>query len=311
MRVAIVDLGTNTFNLLISELNDKGFTVIHKEKQAVKLGKSGINSGVIAEDAFKRGLNAMTYYAEEIKKYNCDQTLAIATSAMRDSKNAPEFIKEVLAETGITIEVISGQREAEFIQKGVALSLPNELTDYVIMDVGGGSTEFIIVKNSEVIWSRSYNLGVSRLLDWLAPSGPISETDIARLTDRLDSELEELYSTIATLNITTLIGSSGSFDSLHDMIATPKNGIALSADLEFSALALDEVSAIHHRLLASTLPERLAMKGLVTMRADMMVISSLEIQTVLNKCKIQKLFRSSFALKEGLLEDLRTSKILE
>jgi len=308
MRVAIVDLGTNTFNLLISDISEDGFTIIHKEKQAVKLGKGGINSGVIAADAFSRGIIAMNYYAGEIAKFNVDQTLAIATSAMRDSQNAAQFIDQVNTETGIRINVISGHREAELIQKGVALSLPLGLKNYVIMDVGGGSTEFIIVQDEHVVWSKSYDLGVSRLLDWLAPSDPILDTDVSRLNERLNTELEELYATIATLNINTLIGSSGSFDSLHDMIAAPHEEAPLSDDLEFSELHLDHIKTIHAHILASTLKERLAMPGLVPMRADMMVISCLEITTVLEKCQIQRLYRSSFALKEGLLSDLREQK---
>ncbi len=307
MRLAIVDLGTNTFNLLIAEVSDTGFKTVHKEKKAVKLGKSGINSGMIAPDAYRRGLTAMNYYSETIEQFKVDKIIAAATSAMRDSKNASEFISEVKQTTGIEIEVISGEKEAQLIQQGVAITLPSNIQDYVIMDIGGGSTEFIIIKNNKTVWSKSYDLGVSRLLDWLKPENPISPENIQTLQTRLNKELVELYKNIATHQVKTLIGSSGSFDSIHDMLASKNESRATSDELDFSEISLDEINQQHSTLLASTLAERLEMDGLVQMRADMMVISSIEIHTVLEKCTIEKVYRSAYALKEGLLVGLMPS----
>jgi exopolyphosphatase/guanosine-5'-triphosphate,3'-diphosphate pyrophosphatase len=196
MCVAIIDLGTNTFNLLIAELNEESFEIIHKEKRAVKLGKNGINNGRIAEDAFLRGIDAMDYYANVISKFATQKTIATATSAMRDSVNAPDFIQAVKDKTGIEIQVISGQEEAELIFHGVEKLIPNQVNDYVIMDVGGGSTEFILVHNHELHWAKSYDLGVSRLLDWLSPSDPISQADIDKLITRLNDELSEVFEKI-------------------------------------------------------------------------------------------------------------------
>ncbi len=193
MRVAIIDLGTNTFNLLIAEITDSAFKVIVKEKQAVKLGKSGLKEGQIMPDAFVRGVRAMVHYKNVIDQHQVTEIKAIATSAMRDSSNSGEFQQEVLKSTGIQIDIISGQEEASLIQKGVELTLPEGLEDYLIMDVGGGSTEFIIVKNKLVVWSRSYNLGVSRLLDWLKPSDPILASERDRLSQRLCLELKDLF----------------------------------------------------------------------------------------------------------------------
>ncbi|MFT6626144.1 MAG: exopolyphosphatase/guanosine-5'-triphosphate,3'-diphosphate pyrophosphatase, partial [Flavobacteriales bacterium] len=124
MRVAIIDLGTNTFNLLIAEITDSAFKVIVKEKQAVKLGKSGLKEGQIMPDAFVRGVRAMVHYKNVIDQHQVTEIKAIATSAMRDSSNSGEFQQEVLKSTGIQIDIISGQEEASLIQKGVELTLP-------------------------------------------------------------------------------------------------------------------------------------------------------------------------------------------
>ena len=304
MRVAIIDLGTNTFNLLIAEITDSAFKVIVKEKQAVKLGKSGLKEGQIMPDAFVRGVRAMVHYKNVIDQHQVTEIKAIATSAMRDSSNSGEFQQEILKSTGIQIDIISGQEEASLIQKGVELTLPEGLEDYVIMDVGGGSTEFIIVKNKLVVWSRSYNLGVSRLLDWLNPSDPIAASERDRLSQRLCLELKDLFRAIATHKTTTLIGSSGSFDSIHDMLEWDLHEDYSSNKIDFNEIILSDFFSLHDKLVASTLKERQFTNGLLPMRTDMMVISSLEIFEVIRATKVNKLFRSSYALKEGLLSSM-------
>lgn len=304
MRVAIIDLGTNTFNLLIAEITDSGFQLIAKEKQAVKLGKSGLKEGQIMPDAFIRGVKAMVHYKQVIDHHQVTEIKAIATSAMRDSSNSGEFQREVLKSTGIQIDIISGQEEASLIQKGVELTLPDGLEDYVIMDVGGGSTEFIIVKNKLVVWSKSYNLGVSRLLDWLNPSDPIAASERDRLSERLSQELKDLYEAIATHKTNTLIGSSGSFDSIHDMLEWDIHEDYSSNQIDFNEIDLSNFFSLHDKLVASTLKERHSTNGLLPMRADMMVISSLEIFEVIRATKVSALFRSSYALKEGLLSSM-------
>ena len=308
MRVAIIDLGTNTFNLLIAEITDSGFQLIAKEKQAVKLGKSGLKEGQIMPDAFIRGVKAMVHYKQVVDHHQVTEIKAIATSAMRDSSNSGEFQREVLKSTGIQIDIISGHEEASLIQKGVELTLPDGLEDYVIMDVGGGSTEFIIVKNKLVVWSKSYNLGVSRLLDWLNPSDPIAASERDRLSERLSHELKDLYEAIAKHKTNTLIGSSGSFDSIHDMLEWDIHDDYSSNQIDFNEIDLADYFSLHNKLVASTLKERHSTNGLLTMRADMMVISSLEIFEVIGATKVSALFRSSYALKEGLLSSMTPIK---
>jgi len=311
MRVAIIDLGTNTSNLLIADVQTAGFKTIHKEKQVVKLGKSGLKKGEITPEAFQRGREAMLHYAAYLNSNPVDVIKACATSAMRDSANADEFISEIKDLTGIEIEVISGEREALLIQKGVEKSLPSSLKDYCIMDVGGGSTEFIIVKNTKVVWSKSYQLGVSRLLDWLAPSDPITVEEIHKLESVFNKELVQLKKNIATHEIDTLIGSSGSFDSIHDVLAHKNGHTTLSEKLDFSQINLSDFFSLNAEFIASTLAERLNLPGLIKMRADMMVMGSLQINYVLVENHFKSLYRSGYALKEGLLDSLDQTKILE
>ncbi len=305
MRCAIVDLGTNTFNLLIADITEESFSVIHKEKQAVKLGKSGLAEGEkkIQPDAIERGLKAMKHYANVVSSFSPDKTIAIATSALRDASNSSLFIDEVKAQTGIQIQVISGEEEARLIAKGVEQTLHRHVKNHLIMDVGGGSTEFIIVKDGNTVWSRSYDLGVSRLLDWLKPSDPITSSEIQKLQERITSELEELFEQVEIHEITTLVGSSGSFDSIHDMIHWVEFEKFTSDGLDFNEINLEEYTELHNRLVDSTLEERANWPGLVAMRVDMVVIATLEIFTVIHAGKLDRVYRSAYALKEGILKE--------
>ena len=129
MRIAVIDLGTNTFNLLIAESrNDGGFTALYNEKLPVRLGEGGINSGVILPAAYMRGIEAMDTYAESIRQWKVDKKLAFATSAMRNASNGNQFVADVLNRTGIQITTISGAEEAGYIYEGVkqALRFNNE-----------------------------------------------------------------------------------------------------------------------------------------------------------------------------------------
>lgn len=301
MRKAIVDLGTNTFNLLIADCEAGTFNVVLKDKYAVKLGKSGINSGVITSHAFKRGVVAMNKIAHAIQENEADQTIAVATSAMRDASNSQDFVDEVYNSTGIAIKIISGEEEAHLIHDGASLTVPPELTDYVIMDIGGGSTEFVIVVQNKVVWSNSYDIGVSRLLDWLNPSNPIMRSEIETLTNKIRIDLNELYLELSKHKIKKLVGTSGTFDSLHDMLFSNRDQQAHSSNVLFSSIPIANFNTLYKKLVGSTLEERLQIKGLVSMRADMIVISSIKIYEIINNCDIQELYRSSNSLKEGLL----------
>src|ERR1700752_3836539 len=142
MRVAIVDLGTNTFSLLIVEVQATAYKILHHAKEAVKLGEGGITKSMIAPAAFQRGIHAMKYLNEEIKKEKADVVKAIATSAVREASNRNEFLTEIKKNTGISVDVISGDEEAELIYYGNRMAVDIADEPCLIMDVGGGSNEF-------------------------------------------------------------------------------------------------------------------------------------------------------------------------
>ncbi len=124
--IAILDFGTNTFNLLIAERNERSFNIIFTSKQAVKLGRGGILINRITPDAFERAYVAIQNHLETIKKYEVEEVRAFATSAIRNASNGQQFVDEVEKRFGFMVSVISGEREAELIYKGVRTGLPHD-----------------------------------------------------------------------------------------------------------------------------------------------------------------------------------------
>jgi exopolyphosphatase/guanosine-5'-triphosphate,3'-diphosphate pyrophosphatase len=179
----------------------------------------------------------------------------------------------------------------------------------LIIDIGGGSTEFIIANDTQIFWKHSFLLGAARLLEIINPSDPITSVEIDTLLNYLKSELQPLFDAIKKYPVVELIGSSGSFDSLADIIAARYySPTLLEGKTEFT-YHLEDIKAIHHSILKSTKAERLQMKGLIEMRVDMIVISSILVDFIIQSFTIQKMRLSTYSLKEGVLSESLKFKV--
>jgi exopolyphosphatase/guanosine-5'-triphosphate,3'-diphosphate pyrophosphatase len=305
MRIAIIDLGTNTFNILIVETeNSNTYKQIFQTKIAVKLGEGGINKGFIAPIPFQRGIDALVQYKLVLDDYNVEKVFAFATSAIRSASNGNDFVSIAKQKAAIDIQVISGDKEAELIYYGVrsAVKMTNDTS--LIIDIGGGSTEFIIANKENVFWKQSFLLGAARLLERFNPSDPITDQEIEDVKGYLKQELQPLFEAVKKYPITELIGSSGSFDSLAEMIAHRFYTPEILKNITEYEFQMDDCSAIYDIIIKSTKAERTAMKGLVQMRVDMMVISSILVHFVVAEFEIEKMRLSTYSLKEGVLHDV-------
>jgi exopolyphosphatase/guanosine-5'-triphosphate,3'-diphosphate pyrophosphatase len=305
MRIAVIDLGTNTFNILIVEVaTDKSYHTIFQAKLPVKLGEGGINENRIQPVPFRRGIDALKQHQKTIEQYDVQQVYAFATSAVREAVNGQEFVEKLKLETGYEVQVIDGDREAEFIYYGVRKAVQLSDQTSLIIDIGGGSTEFIIGNKEEIFWKQSFLLGAARLLERFRPSDPITEEEIHTIREYLREELKPLFDAVQKFPVTELVGASGSFDSLAEMIAYNFHEPSVLDDKTEYTFDLAECSEIYGRLLRSTREDRLQMKGLVEMRVDMIVVSSIIVHFVLDSFAIEKMRLSTFALKEGVIHQL-------
>lgn len=302
VRVAIIDIGTNTFKMMIVEVDSKeNVKLIYKEKIPVKLGEGGINNDVISHSPFMRGLKALKSLKEKLNTHKAEKVMAFATSAIRSATNGKDFVKRVKLETGIDIEVITGDREAELIYYGVQKALDIGEERSLIMDIGGGSTEFIIADRDKIYWKHSFDLGAARLLEVINPSDPITKAEVKKLKTYLDHELDLLWSAVELFPLKTMIGSSGSFDSLAEMIYfkfnTDENPM-IKTEYHFDLLHFD---FIYRMILESTIEKRFKMKGLAAMRVEMIVVAVIMIKFVFKKLSLKNMRLSTYSLKEGVM----------
>ena len=311
MRVAVLDLGTNTFNLIIAEKNEKvSYRILHNSKLPVKLGEKGINEGEIAQPAFDRGVEAVKSHFTTISKFKAGKIMAFGTSALRTTRNGNQFINTIKDITGIDIEIITGDKEAELIYYGVRQTHSMDHGKYLILDIGGGSNELIIADKDQIFWKRSYELGIARLLEKFKPSDPIKTGEIDEIKKYLSDELIDLREQVNLHRVKSLIGASGSFETFVSMIRSENIEDQTRSSLfpRSISIAYKDFTALYEKLIRSTIVERTTMKGLEPMRIEMIVLSCLFVKYILDTLNLKEIFQSNFALKEGAIYQLFNEK---
>ena len=309
MRIAIIDMGTNTFNLLIVETSDNNlYKIIFKDKAGVKLGKDGINNKLITPEAFERGINAISQHMESITQFNAEKIITTATSGVRSTKNGIDFVKAIENKFGLKVQILSGDEEAELIYQGVKQVVKFNNENVLILDIGGGSNEFIIANSKGLIWKKSFKLGMARLLDTFQPSDPITLDQVKKVERYIDSELDPLYQAFKKYQPKKLIGCSGTFDSFRAMIIAKNGGIPEEVKKSTAySIDLNDYAILHEDLLKSTLEERKKMEGLELVRVEMIVLASIFVNFIIRKFKINSLTQSAFAIKEGMVDKILNS----
>ena len=300
MRVAVIDMGTNTFHLLIVELTKGDFHVLYREKTAVRIGKDGINKGLITEDAWERALITLKTFKEVTESFQVNEIHATATSAIRNARNGMELVAAIKEKTGIQTRVIDGEAEARYIYFGVkkALQIGNE--PVLIMDIGGGSIEFIIADENDILWLRSFEIGGQRMIEKFHKHDPITAEEISNLEQFLFEQLQPLFEVVALHQPQVLVGSSGTFDTLSEIFLN-KIGEEMDPELTEYPLTLAAFEEIFQELISKTKEERLLIPGMIPLRVDMIVVASVLIKFILDSLDIKSIRVSAYALKEGVL----------
>ena len=311
MKQAIIDLGTNTFHLLIVEKSGSAYTTLFRESRPAKIGQAGINQGIITEEGVGRALVVLTYFRQVLDQYSVssEQVVAIGTSAIRVAQNQAEFIDRIRQATGISIRVISGDQEAEYIYKGVrAAGTLNDSTS-LVMDIGGGSVEFILGNQTRIFWKQSFEIGGQRLRERFMTSDPISSGSIRRLYDYFQEQLLPLTNAMHQYQPTVgsslrLVGSSGSFDTLVDMWFMHERGHLPDPDQATFTLPVAEFYRAYELLITKNHEERMQIPGMVELRVDMIVVAVCLIDYVLKTYDLSQIRTSTYSLKEGVLASL-------
>lgn len=301
-RVAIIDMGTNTFHLLLATTGDKKFAITHREKVPVKIGVGGINQGHLTPEGMERALRAMQSFKHTITKAGIDTVLAFGTSALRNANNGKEIAKKIEAETGIEVQIISGLEEADYIYRGIRAAINLGTEKCLIMDIGGGSVEFIIGNEQHKFWSRSFEIGGQRLLELFHRHDPITPQEVNELFSFFKQELQPLLDILKIHQPKILIGSSGTFDTLSDIYCW-RNDLPVQETPE-TPFHIKAFNGIYEELLVKDRAARLQIQGMIEMRVDMIVVACCLIKFMLSSHDFTHIRVSSYSLKEGVLTSL-------
>jgi len=307
-KIAIIDMGTNTFHLLLAEADERGYHITKRERLAVKIGMGGINEGYITNEGIHRALLAMHSFKNTIDQAGVQKVYAFGTSALRNAKNGQHVAQQIYAMTGIEVDIINGEKEAEFIYHGVRAAMHLEKNKSLIVDIGGGSIEFIIGDNDHIYWKRSIEIGAQRLLEKFQQHDPIQPDEIELLNQYLAIELKPIFAALQEFPTSILVGSSGTFDTLSDIFCI-QHDIHKTTEETETPLTLAGFEEIFQELLMKNRAQRMQIPGMIEMRVDMIVVACCLVKFLLNHHHFSRIRVSTYSLKEGVLASLIQSML--
>jgi exopolyphosphatase/guanosine-5'-triphosphate,3'-diphosphate pyrophosphatase len=303
-KVAIIDMGTNTFHLLLAESTAKGkYEIIFRDRTAVRIGKGGINNAHITNEGMERAVLAMQEFKAIIDQNKIGNIKAFGTSALRSAVNSNEVLTRIQSATGIEVKIISGDTEAEYIYWGVRSGVEMGSRKTLVMDIGGGSVEFIIANNEQIFWKKSLEIGAQRLLEKFHNHDPITVNEIGMLNDYFAENLSPLFEALKVNPAETLIGASGAFDTLSDIYCSQESIAKGDNDAE-TPLTLAAFHRISEEIILKNRKDRMAIGGMIEMRVDMIVVTCCLIKYILSRYRFDEIRVSSYSLKEGVLASL-------
>lgn len=298
---AAIDLGTNTARLLIGSI-DSGPVIrpLAVKRVVTRLGGGFTREKGISGEARERTLAALRDFAADMRRYAVDRVRAVATSAVRDAVNGRAFADEVFSETGIRLEIIDGHEEALLTLRGVVSGLGRE-GDFLVFDIGGGSTEYTLARGTNPLFTRSLPLGVVRLTEGKG-AVPAMEEKISRELEILRSEMmRDGHSSFPAG--ATLVGTAGSVTTLAalDMELTPYDPLKVQGYI----LSMEAIRRIFDRLLPLTPEQRLLLPGMEKGREDLIVAGILITLKTMELFGFDSLTVSDTGILEGILLSLR------
>ncbi|MBL4775848.1 MAG: Ppx/GppA family phosphatase [Mariprofundus sp.] len=301
-RFAAIDIGSNTFRLMIAEASDKAtpWCIIHYTHNIIRLGEGLHHSGRLCQPAMTRALAAFHAYAELLAYYQVDagHTFAVATAAMREADNGIAFRDQVQAKTSINIQIIDGEKEADMSLAGCCAVLKEATQiDMLLFDIGGASTEFIRAEDAISKDAISRKMGVVRLVETYLQSDPPSAADYLAMCASADAHLAEVETFWTDQHRPhALVGTAG---TLTTLAAIALDMFPYDADvINNYSMSRSEFETLRDRLLTMTQAERESLRSLEAERADLIVAGLAIIDAIMQRWD----YESMIVVDAGLLE---------
>lgn len=264
------------------------------------MAEGGLQDGRILPEAMKRGFECIKDFKGLIKDLSVDDVIAFGTSVFRDATNAPEFIAEASELLDHNIEIISGVKEAELVFEGVMRALKPNAKPYLILDIGGGSLEFVIGKKKSILWCQSFPLGGLRLAQKFHKGGVLSKEEIKDLKTYLKEELKPVFAAVAAHKPKEFIGSAGSFETFSKMEYINLRNESFPEYSTANEIKIDHFLELAALVKLSTQMELLEIPGMDAHRAPLLPVSAVLIETMIEELAFTKMVYSDYSMKEGI-----------
>jgi exopolyphosphatase/guanosine-5'-triphosphate,3'-diphosphate pyrophosphatase len=301
MRIAALDVGSNSFHLIVADVGTGGhINVLDRAKEMVRLGDSTLHHGVIPPEVFRRGLDALRSLRRIADRHNVDALMAVATSAVREAQNGGEFVRAARDEAGIDIRVIRGDEEARLIYQGARGSLDLGKRRVALFDLGGGSLEVILADAQELYYTASLKLGVIRLAETCPCSDPPTSRERAQLAERVRSMLDPVVTRVRAMGFDFVAFTSGTASGLASVLRADKDK---DTGGNKSTIALKDLAALEQRLGAMSIAARARLSGLDARRADTIYAGAAVFRTALELAGASEATLCETALREGIIAD--------
>jgi exopolyphosphatase/guanosine-5'-triphosphate,3'-diphosphate pyrophosphatase len=303
MRIAAIDIGTNSVHMLVVRVReDLSFEVIDREKVMVRLGAGGLDGKALTSEAMTNALQALVKFKRLAQARQVDVVLAAATSATREARNGGEFLSRIEQDTGIRARVITGPEEARLIHQAAVYGVDVGSGRAVVIDIGGGSVEITLGTGKNIELARSFKLGVIRLTERFARTDPLSDRDERRMVKHIHEEIDRYCSQITAAGFDRVIGTSGTILSLGAVASTMSRG-TLPTELRNLQVTAKQIRRVRKTSVRLDLEQRLLLPGLDPRRADLMVAGAVLVDTILRRLGAEELTLCDLALREGLVLD--------
>jgi exopolyphosphatase / guanosine-5'-triphosphate,3'-diphosphate pyrophosphatase len=307
MKLATIDIGSNSIHLLIVEVNPDGhFRTIDREREMVRLGSNGLTLGQLAPDAADRALVALERFASLANAHGCEKVIATATSAVREASNGDKFLKRVRRRTGIDVVLLSGAEEARLIARAVDYVRALGDVPTLGIDIGGGSTEFWILQGGENKLLVSLKLGSVRLYDGFVQSDPLSKRDLERLRGFIIGTLARTAREVGAIGFERAVVTSGTSLTLAQIAYAASNesvdpDLVPPQDVEGIEITAKDLRRIVKQVTRLPQRERERIPGLPPERADIIVAGAILLDTIFDELGIRKAQTCDWSLREGVL----------
>ncbi len=305
MKLGILDIGTNSIHLVLVEISkDLSIQVIDRAKETTRLGDTSFQDGYLSETAIHRGISAVRRFKKLADIHNVAKIKAVATSAVREAVNGGDFLETIEKETGIGVDVITGEEEARLIYLAVKHCIPLGKRPSVLVDIGGGSVEVVVVDGAEggIKQCWSLKLGTLRMKGDFLKDDPPSRKELQKMDEHIREELVPVFKKLKSLGVKTMVGTSGTIMNLVAMA----NWLDQSSPIEIQnnfRIKPRYLRDLHDVLVKANRKERLKIKGIDPTRGDIILPGSAVMNAMLEDSDIEEVILCDEAIREGVVYD--------